>query len=143
MDDHAAHDNSAVTETRGIHSTKDVTPPRIVDASENASRASQYLPSWKRAGRHAAVVDFVSAGSRFKLFLPKENAKITFVLAGIRAPRTARAGTNEKSEPYGVESHKFASKYLQRDVEVGAYMISLLQIHKTIARNWVTGSSAG
>jgi staphylococcal nuclease domain-containing protein 1 len=72
------------------------------------------------------VVDFVSAGSRFKLFLPKENAKITFVLAGIRAPRTARAGTNEKSEPYGVESYKFASKYLQRDVEVGAYMIFLL-----------------
>ncbi|KAL1405286.1 hypothetical protein Q8F55_008913 [Vanrija albida] len=111
-------EQTATTETRGIHSTKEVTLPRIVDASESASRAAQYLPSWKRAGKHAAVVDFVASGSRFKLLLPKENAKITFVLAGIRAPRTARAGTNEKSEPYGPESYKFAARYLQRDVEI-------------------------
>lgn len=101
-----------------MHSTKEVSLPRIVDASETASRASQYLPSWKRAGKHQAVVDFVSAGSRFKVFMPKENTKITFVLAGIRAPRTARNAT-EKPEPYGPEALKFASKFLQRDVEIG------------------------
>jgi staphylococcal nuclease domain-containing protein 1 len=106
-----------------MHSTKDVALPRIVDASENGSRATQYLPSWKRAGRHQAVVDFVAAGSRFKLFLPKENAKITFVLAGIRAPRTARQGTSEKSEPYGVEAARFASRYMQRDVEIGEWVV--------------------
>lgn len=147
---------SAVTEGRGLHSTKDVSLPRIVDASESGSRASQYLPSWKRAGRHAAVVsslraasrgkkshdnqvDFVAAGSRFKVYMPKENTKITFVLAGksfqglgmgrndetdvsqgIRAPRTARSA-NEKSEPFGAESHRFASRYMQRDVEIGQY----------------------
>jgi hypothetical protein len=94
--------------------------PRIVDASESASRASQYLPSWKRAGRHQAIVDFVSAGSRFKLYMPKENTKVTFVLAGVRAPRTARNAT-EKPEPYGAEAYKFASKYLQRDVEIGEF----------------------
>ncbi|WVF72237.1 hypothetical protein IAT40_007049 [Kwoniella sp. CBS 6097] len=110
-------EQTAVAETRGLHSTKDVSLPRIVDASESGSRASQYLPSWKRAGKHAAVVDFVSAGSRFKLFMPKENTKITFVLAGIRAPRTARSA-NEKSEPFGPESLKFVSKYMQRDVEI-------------------------
>ncbi|WVR05260.1 hypothetical protein IAU60_002272 [Kwoniella sp. DSM 27419] len=110
-------EQTAVTEGRGLHSTKDVSLPRIVDASESGSRATQYLPSWKRAGKHAAVVDFVSAGSRFKLFMPKENTKITFVLAGIRAPRTARSAT-EKSEPFGPESLKFASKYMQRDVEI-------------------------
>lgn len=106
-----------MTETKGLHSTKDVSLPRIADASETHSRASQYLPSWKRAGRHQAVVDFVSAGSRFKLYMPKENTKITFVLAGIRAPRTAR-NANEKPEPFGQEAYKFASKYLQRDVEI-------------------------
>ena len=84
-------------------------------------------------------VDFVASGSRFKLYLPKENTKITFVLAGqsrfsvssklatmcclflfigIRAPRTAR-NANEKSEPFGQESLKFASRYMQRDVEIG------------------------
>ncbi|RSH91298.1 hypothetical protein EHS25_009597 [Saitozyma podzolica] len=129
-------EQTAVTEGRGLHSTKDVSLPRIVDASESGSRASQYLPSWKRAGRHAAVVDFVAAGSRFKVYIPKENTKITFVLAGksfqgagmggnketdvspgIRAPRTARSA-NEKSEPFGAESHRFASRYMQRDVEI-------------------------
>lgn len=92
-----AHPRSAAAEARGLHSTKDVSLPRIVDASESGSRASQYLPSWKRAGRHQAVVstcvpifisllkdqvDFVAAGSRFKLYMPKENTKVTFVLAG-------------------------------------------------------------
>jgi staphylococcal nuclease domain-containing protein 1 len=65
-------------------------------------------------------VDFVAAGSRFKLLMPKESKKLTFVLAGIRAPRTAR-NANEKSEPYGPESHRFASKFMQRDVEIGGW----------------------
>jgi staphylococcal nuclease domain-containing protein 1 len=112
--------SSAAADGKGMHSTKEVSMPRIVDASESASRASQYLPSWKRAGRHQAVVDFVSAGSRFKLYMPKENTKVTFVLAGVRAPRTARNAT-EKPEPYGAEAYKFASKYLQRDVEIGEF----------------------
>ncbi|WRT67103.1 uncharacterized protein IL334_004069 [Kwoniella shivajii] len=110
-------EQTAVTETKGLHSTKDVSLPRIVDASETASRASSYLTQWKRQGRHSAIVDFVSAGSRFKLYMPKENTKVTFVLAGIRAPRTAR-NAQEKSEPFGPESLKFASKYMQRDVEI-------------------------
>lgn len=73
--------------------------------------------------------------------MPKEHTKVTFVLAGmsdsysyqkpssdipnksflskgIRAPRTAR-NASEKPEPFGAESLKFASKYLQRDVEIG------------------------
>ena len=110
-------EQAAVAENRGLHSNKEVSLPRIVDASESGSRASQYLPSWKRAGRHAAIVDFVASGSRFKVTVPKENAKMTFVLAGIRAPRTAR-NPGEKSEAYGPESLRFASRYMQRDVEI-------------------------
>lgn len=64
----------------------------------------------------------MASGSRFKVYMPKENTKLTFVLAGIRAPRVARAGSGEKSEPYGVEAHKFSSKYMQRDVEIGTFV---------------------
>lgn len=110
-------EQTATTEARGLHSAKEVSVARVVDASESSTRALSFLSSWKRAGKHAAVVDFVASGSRFKLLMPKENARITFVLAGIRAPRTAR-NPSEKSEPYGQESHRFASRYLQRDVEV-------------------------
>jgi staphylococcal nuclease domain-containing protein 1 len=87
-------------------------------------------------------VDFVASGSRFKLLLPKENKKITFVLAGkcllrraiavseskrrlgVRSPRTAR-NANEKSEPYGPEAQRFTSaRYLQRDVEIGKALVT-------------------
>ncbi|WVO12839.1 hypothetical protein L204_100447 [Cryptococcus depauperatus] len=110
-------EQNAQSEERGLHSSKEVSMPRVVDASEKSSMASSYLPQWKRASKHNAIVEFVSSGSRFKLYMPKEHTKITFVLAGIRAPRTAR-NTNEKSEPFGQESLKFASRYLQRDVEI-------------------------
>lgn len=50
--------------------------------------------------------------------MPKDNLSLTFVLSGIRAPRTAR-NTSEKSEPFGQEALDFAShRYMQRDVEV-------------------------
>lgn len=53
-----------------------------------------------------------------RIFLPKDNQVFTLVLAGIRAPRTAR-NPSEKSEPFGVEAADFASRrYMQRDVEV-------------------------
>lgn len=43
---------------------------------------------------------------------------LTFVLSGIRAPKTAR-NEHEKSDPYGPESAEFATRrYMQRDVEV-------------------------
>lgn len=52
------------------------------------------------------------------MLIPRENAKLTFVLSGIRAPRSAR-NANEKSEPFGQEAHDFANRRcLQRDVEI-------------------------
>ena len=49
---------------------------------------------------------------------PRENAKITFVLSGINAPKSAR-NANEASEPFGQEAHDLANRRLtQRDVEI-------------------------
>jgi staphylococcal nuclease domain-containing protein 1 len=113
-----AAEQSAVTESRGLHSGKEIAIPRIGNASETAARANQFLSSFKRVGRVPAIVDYVAAGSRFKLYVPKENQSLTFVLAGIRAPRTAR-NPSEKSEPYGAEALEFSTHhYMQRDVEV-------------------------
>ncbi|KAJ7076400.1 hypothetical protein B0H15DRAFT_925222 [Mycena belliarum] len=113
-----AAEQAAVDDTRGIHSGKDVPPPKQpLNISESTSRATQFLSSFKRLGRVAAVVDYVAAGSRFKLLLPKDNQTLTLVLGGIRAPRTARSAS-EKSEPYGTQASEFASRrYMQRDVE--------------------------
>ena len=72
-----------ISEQKGIHSNKELPLPRITDASENAARAAQFLSSFKRHGRLTARVDHVATGGRFKLYVPKENAKLTFVLEGI------------------------------------------------------------
>ncbi|CBQ72213.1 conserved hypothetical protein [Sporisorium reilianum SRZ2] len=108
----------AVTEAKGIHSGKELPAPRMGDASETASKANTFLPGLKRAGRLTAVVDFVASASRFKLIVPRENVRLTFVLAGIRAPKTARNGS-EKDEPFGREGLEFSTmRALQRDVEI-------------------------
>ncbi|TFK44793.1 hypothetical protein BDQ12DRAFT_702162 [Crucibulum laeve] len=113
-----AAEQAAVAETRGIHSGKENPPPKQpLNISETNSRATQFLNGFKRLGRMPAVVEYVAAGSRFKIFLPKDNQTLTLVLAGIRAPRTAR-NPSEKGEAYGNESLEFASRrYMQRDVE--------------------------
>ncbi|PWY98567.1 hypothetical protein BCV70DRAFT_201888 [Testicularia cyperi] len=108
----------AASESKGIHSGKELPAPRMGDASESAGKANTFLPSLKRGGRLTAVVDFVASASRFKLIVPRENVRLTFVLAGIRAPKTAR-NASEKDEPFGREGLEFTTmKALQRDVEI-------------------------
>ncbi|TKY87388.1 hypothetical protein EX895_004065 [Sporisorium graminicola] len=128
----------AVTEGKGIHSGKELPAPRMGDASETASKANTFLPGLKRAGRLSAIVDFVASASRFKLIVPRENVRLTFVLAGIRAPKTARNAT-EKDEPFGREGLDFSTmRALQRDVEIEVFstdkvggFIGALYLNKT------------
>ncbi|RDB25021.1 Nuclease domain-containing protein 1 [Hypsizygus marmoreus] len=113
-----AAEQAAVAETRGIHSGKEVPAPKQpLNISETNTRATQFLNGFKRLGKIPAVVEYVAAGSRFKIFLPKDNQTLTLVLSGIRAPRSAR-NPSEKGEPYGTEAAEFASRRcMQRDVE--------------------------
>ncbi|KAJ1027054.1 hypothetical protein NDA18_003071 [Ustilago nuda] len=128
----------AVSEAKGIHSGKELPAPRMGDASETASKANTFLAGLKRAGRITAIVDFVASASRFKLIVPRENVRLTFVLAGIRAPKTAR-NTSEKDEPFGREGLDFSTmRALQRDVEIEVFstdkvggFIGALYLNKT------------
>ncbi|KAI0829618.1 transcription factor [Trametes gibbosa] len=114
-----AAEQAAAAEGRGIHSGKDVPAPKQpLNISESAHRATTFVNGFKRLGRIPAVVEYVAAGSRFKIFLPKDNQVLTLVLGGIRAPRTAR-NASESNEPCGPESAEFATRrYMQRDVEI-------------------------
>jgi staphylococcal nuclease domain-containing protein 1 len=72
----------------------------------------------QRQKKVPAVVDFVRSGSRFVVLVPRENAKLTFVLSGIRTPKPARA-SGEAAEPFGQEAYEFANRRcMQRDVEI-------------------------
>ena len=88
------------------------------DYSESLQKAKAQSSVLQRQKKIPAVVDFVKGGSRFTLLIPRENAKLTFVLSGIRAPRSARNPT-DTAEPFGQEAHDFANRRcMQRDVEI-------------------------
>ena len=112
-------EKTAQSEKVGIWSEK---PPksynaRIIDASESASRAKQFLPSLQRSKRVHAVAEYLASASRFRLFIPRDNMKCVVVLSGVRTPRIAgKSGTT--GEFMGQEALNFANKrLLQRDVE--------------------------
>jgi len=117
-DDLLIAEQTAQTEGKGMWSTKAPETKQYVDYSENLEKAKRLLSLLSRQKRVPAIVDFVKAGSRFTLLIPRENAKLTFVLSGIQAPRTAR-NASEASEPFGKEAADLAVKRLQqRDVEI-------------------------
>ncbi|KAI8374206.1 uncharacterized protein BYT42DRAFT_575441 [Radiomyces spectabilis] len=111
-------EEKAQTGQKGLHSNKEQPIVRIVDASENVTKARQFLSFMKRSGKVHAVVDHVANGSRLFVWVPKDNCRLTFVLAGIRAPRVGRTA-NDASEPYGPEALNYVSdRCLQHDVEI-------------------------
>lgn len=76
--------DQAQKEKKGVHSTEEPPQLRIVDASKNTQKARSFLPFFKRAGRFPAVAEYVASGNRLKLFVKKDNCKMTFLLAGIK-----------------------------------------------------------
>ncbi|KAI9688611.1 MAG: hypothetical protein M1820_010231 [Bogoriella megaspora] len=117
-DELLAAELEAQNEGKGMWSAKAPATKAYVDYSESLEKAKRQMTLLSRQKKVPAIVDFVKSGSRFTVLIPRENAKITFVLGGIRAPRSAR-NENEKSEPFGQEAHDFATKRCQqRDVEV-------------------------
>ena len=117
-DELLAAEEAAQREEKGIWSTKPPKQDVFVDYSESLEKAKRQLTILSRSKRVPAVVDFVKSGSRFTVLVQRENAKLTLVLGGIRAPRSAR-GPNDTGEPFGQEAHDFAVKRcMQRDVEI-------------------------
>ncbi|KAI5300115.1 heat shock protein 90, partial [Ascosphaera pollenicola] len=103
---------------KGMWADKPPKARQIIDYSESLQKAKIQASVLQRQKRVPGVVDFVKSGSRFAILLPRENAKLTFVLSGIRAPRSAR-NANDASEPFGNEAHELANRRcLQRDVEI-------------------------
>ncbi|KAJ5832056.1 hypothetical protein N7474_000367 [Penicillium riverlandense] len=113
-----AAEAEAQKEGRGMWSSK---PPKVKqyqDYSESVQKAKMELAQLQRQKRVPAVVDFVKSGSRFTVLVPRDNGKLTLVLGGIRAPRSAR-GPTDAGEPFGQEAHDLANRRcMQRDVEI-------------------------
>lgn len=83
-------ESKAEKSQNGIHTKKDTPLQKVRDVSTDPVGAKSYLQYSKRARLMKAVVEFVTSGSRLKLFVPKEYCLITFLLAGVKCPRAAR-----------------------------------------------------
>ncbi|KAF9891218.1 hypothetical protein FE257_004782 [Aspergillus nanangensis] len=103
---------------KGMWSPKPPKQKQYQDYSESVQKAKMEVSILQRQKRVPAVVDFVKSAARFTVLVPRENAKLTLVLSGIRAPRSAR-NANEEGEPFGQEAHELATRRcMQRDVEI-------------------------
>lgn len=111
-------EEAAQKEGKGMWASKPPTAKGYQDYSESLQKAKMEASVLQRQKKVPAVVDFVKSGSRFTLLVPRDNAKLTFVLSGIRAPKSAR-NPGDSSEPFGQEAHDFANRRcMQRDVEI-------------------------
>lgn len=96
------------------NATLDLTDPR---------KAMGYQSSLERSGSIKAVVEFCFNGSRFKMYIPSENAYIMFAPNNIRCPQPSpnanAARQGKKAEPFGDASKRHARMtVLQRAVDI-------------------------
>lgn len=113
-----AAEAAAQKDGKGIWSPKPPKTKHYQDYSESLQKAKMEVSILQRQKRVPAIVDYVKSGSRFSVLVPRENAKLTLVLSGIRAPKSAR-NPGEASEPFGQEAHDLANRRcMQRDVEI-------------------------
>lgn len=111
-------EEAAQKDSKGMWSEKAPAAKQYQDYSENLQKAKMEASVLQRQKKVPAVVDFVRSGSRFVVLVPRDNAKLTFVLSGIRTPKPARQ-SGEAAEPFGQEASEFANRRcMQRDVEI-------------------------
>ncbi|RLV91600.1 nuclease domain-containing protein [Spathaspora sp. JA1] len=87
---------------------------RIIDTSENFTKAKTFFNGFKQKGRIGGYyVEFVSSINRVRLFHPREGLKLTLILGGL---------SNSKTDALGEEGLKLLNKrFLQRPVEFEIY----------------------
>ncbi len=96
---------------------------KINDTSNDSNKTKQLFPFFQRLGRIDAVCEYVTSGSRLRLYLPKETCLITCLLSGIECPRLGRPATgNQPAQPndeFAEEAFQFTkSKTFQHEVKV-------------------------
>lgn len=122
-DDLLAAEERAKKKQSGVHSQKEPVLPKISDISSDVNKAKQFLPLLQRSGRCDALVEFVSSGSRFRVYLAKESCMLTLLLAGIDCPRLGRQasaqGAAQPSDEYAEEAYALSKGLtLQHEVKI-------------------------
>jgi staphylococcal nuclease domain-containing protein 1 len=85
------------------------------------SKARQHLPFLQSEKRLMAVIEYCFGGTRFKLYIPKNQNLIIFYLAGVRTQRSTQKDPDSGRSPmteFEKTALQIASKYLQHDVRI-------------------------
>lgn len=87
---------------------------RVVNASENATKAKTFFSGFNKKGRISGYyVEYIPSANRVRLYNPKESTKLTLVLGGL---------SNDRGSEAGAEGLDYMNrKYLQRNAEFEVY----------------------
>ncbi|KAI6658077.1 nuclease domain-containing protein 1-like [Oopsacas minuta] len=117
----------AKDEGRGLHAKKmpDNAILKVAELSTDVSKARTFQSSLQRSGRVKAVVEYVTSGNRFRVYIPKEQILISFILTGISCPKGPGGPVQQgQEEPYGIDAINFSKeKVLQHDVSIIIYLV--------------------
>jgi staphylococcal nuclease domain-containing protein 1 len=96
---------------------------RVNEIQGDAAKSKQFMPHFQRSKNIDGIVEFVASGSRLRIYIPKDNCLITFLIGSINAPRGARIGAGGKligeNEPFSEEALAFTKQnLLQHDVSI-------------------------
>jgi len=112
-------ETAARTAKKNMHSPADP-PMRKVNDLSDPKKAKAYAGFLQRSGVLKASVEYIFAGTRYKLWIPAENCTIMFALSECRSPQPSPNTPNGKpGEPFGDAARRFAKMHIgQRNVEV-------------------------
>jgi len=129
-------EKSAQKSNKGLHAPKSKSAAKRVNdlTQQEPNKSAPFLNSLKRAGRVAAVVDYVFTGARFKLFVPSEDVLLCFALQGINVDRVTKTELTKQEKtklsevplskiyppttPGNKALHLVRDKFFQRDVQI-------------------------
>lgn len=122
-DDLLAAETRAEKKAAGLHSNKDPAAMKINDTTNDSNKTKQLLPFFQRLGRIDAVCEYVSSGSRFRMYVPRETCLFTLLLSGIECPRLGRPAQGNQpaqaSDEYAEDAYQYSkSRAYQHNVKV-------------------------
>eukprot|EP01121_Diplochlamys_sp_Union-15-3_P000451 TRINITY_DN1040_c0_g1_i3.p1 TRINITY_DN1040_c0_g1~~TRINITY_DN1040_c0_g1_i3.p1 ORF type:complete len:830 (-),score=222.02 TRINITY_DN1040_c0_g1_i3:50-2539(-) len=100
-----------------IHHVNDLT-------DENKSKAQQYLHFLQRTPKQRCVVEYVFAGHRLKLWIPRESCMISFIMSGIKCEPVTRNSVHEFNPNYSLGNyalHWTKERVFQHDVDASIF----------------------
>lgn len=129
-------EKSAQKAGKGKHAPRSKAVPKRVNdlTQQEPQKSAPFLNTLRRAGRVAAVVDYVFTGARFKLYVPSEEVLLCFVLQGLAVDRVTKTELSKQDKakladvpfaklyppttPGNKALHLARDKFFQRDVQI-------------------------